>query len=474
MFSLPFRLRSRWRVAFSGRVYWRALLVGTALLTASALGAQSVPTRADTAGRDSLARAAAADSLAARLSRAEANIALLRQQLATEASTQLRLRSRLQLELHARLLTNLFRTSAASNNSEVPMFGQAPSAASDKFGSAGGGALGLSVRQTTMGASVSVDSVVGATFTADFELDFFGGFAADGAPLFPPPRLRTARGFLHWPHAELMVGADTPLISDLDPVGVAALGIPNFVAAGNLWNWLPQVRLTRELGLLRARDHTVSLALQVALISPFTGDRHVAETAGVDAGVRAGRPSIQGRMRARWGLEHEPTTSQHIGDRGGEVGVGGHRGWLRIDGDSLTSSWAVSADARLGLSHGFELRGEAYRGRILRGLGGGGIGQNFAPAVSGASVGDPLTDTAGWLQLNAQLRTTLIAGTGCGTDRVHNGKPVRQRNSACAVHVEWRPASPLLLGIEYRAIGTRGPGGTYRVRHLNLAFGIEL
>lgn len=449
--------------------------VSATLVAASQAYSQSPP-RTDSTVRDSSARLSA-DSLAARLARAEAAIALLRDQLATEASTQVRLRSRLRLDLHARLLTNTFFTSSASNSPEIPIFAR-EGVAQDDYGTASGRALGISVRQTTMGGSASVDSVWGATFSADFEIDFFGGGGGDGAPLFPPPRLRTARGFMKWARTELMVGSDTPLISDLDPISLAAISITNFSTAGNLWNWLPQIRLTRELGVLRSGDHALHLAAQGAVMNPYTGERHPSEPDGVDAGLRSARPSLEGRVRARWGVEHDATTSQHIGDRGGEIGIGGHRGWMHVRGDSLTTSWAVSGDLRIGLSHGLELRGEAYRGRTIRGLGGGGIGQNFAPSTtqdpSAPANGDPLTDTAGWLQLNAQLRATLIGGAGCGTDRVHNGLPARQRNTACATHLAWRPASPLVIDFEYRNIATRGPSGRFRTTHLNLAFGIEL
>ena len=417
----------------------------------------------------------AADSVVERLARAEAAIALLREQLATESSSQVRLRSRLRLDLHARLLTTAFLTTAETNNDEVPVFARAAAASgSDEYGSAGGRTMGMSIRQTTMGASVSADSVLGGSFTADVEFDFFGGATADGPPLFPPPRLRTARGFLRWVRTEVMVGTDTPLISDLDPISVAAIGIPDFATAGNLWNWLPQVRVTRELGALSVGTSRVHWGVQAAAMTPYTGDRHLKEPAGVDAGFRAGRPSVEGRLRAQWGLEHEATTSQLIGDQGGEIGVGGHRGWMRVNGDTLTSNWAFSTDARIGLGHGLELRGEGYRGRLLRGLGGGAIGQNFAPAAEVGDLGEPLTDIAGWIQLNLQWRPSVIAGAGCGTDRVENGRPARQRNTACATHVSWRPSSPLLFDIEYRAMTTRGPGGQLRAGHLNLSFGIEL
>ncbi len=434
--------------------------------------AQTRPTRPDSSAQDSIARAARIDSLAARLERAEADLKLLRDQLATESSSQVRLRSRTRLDLIARVLTNAYLTTAETNNAEIPLLARAGASTDAEYGSAGGRAFGVSLRQTTLGAAVSVDSVLGGSFSADIELDFFADGTSSSPPLFPPPRLRTARAMLRWTKWELMAGTETPLISDLNPISTSAVGIPEFSAAGNLWNWLPQVRITRELGSLR--QGAVHFAATASLMDPHTANTHVAEPNGVDAGARSARPAIEGRLRMQWGLEQEPTTTQQIGDRGGEIGVGGHRGWMRVSGDTLTSNWATSIDARIGLTHGIEMRGEAYRGRLLRGLGGGGIGQNFGPSADADHLGAPLSDAAGWLQLNKQLTPTLISGAGCGTDRVLNGAPVRQRNTACAAHIAWRPSTPLLFGFEYRHLQTRGPGGTSRAGHLNFSFGIEL
>ena len=67
------------------------------------------------------------DSLAARLARAEAAIAALRQQLATESQSTVRTRSRLQLDLTGRILTNFFLTTGRVNNVDVPGVALAPS-----------------------------------------------------------------------------------------------------------------------------------------------------------------------------------------------------------------------------------------------------------------------------------------------------------------------------------------------------------
>lgn len=326
--------------------------------------------------------------------------------------------------------------------------------------------------------SVSVDSVVGGTFDGDIDVDFFAGGAAGAtdAYLFPLPRLRTARFTLRWPRTELLVGAETPLISDLSPVTVASVGIPGFADAGNLWNWLPQLRLTRELRTTSVGATKLRWALQGAILDPFSGIQPVNEEYGVDAGERSGRPYLQSRLRARWGAD-ETNVAAYDGQSNvsGEVGVGVHRGWLRLTGDTLTTSDAVSVDARIGLQHGLEVRGEGYRGRALAGLGGGGIGQSFGVPATGVAFGQPLRDTGGWMQLNWQATPIVLTGGGCGIDAPNaEDNPLRLRNESCAAHVIWRPAQPLLFGVELRHLRTTYSTGTVSGSHLNFSFGFEL
>ena len=88
--------------------------------------------------------------------------------------------------------------------------------------------------------------------------------------------------------------------------------------------------------------------------------------------------------------------------------------------------------------------------------------------------GFPLTDVAGWVQLNAQWHPSWITGLGCGTDRVHGSRADRRRNSACAAHASWRPLQPLLMTVEYRRFATRFADGLRRAGHWNVGFGIDL
>lgn len=435
-----------------------------------AFAARPAAARAQTApAPDSLSP----DSLAARLARAEAAIDALRQQLATESQSTVHTRSRLQLELTGRIITNGFYTSGRANNIDVPLVALAPSDAEDTD------ALGATVRQTRIGAVVTVTQVLGGSFIGDLDVDFFGGVqnGPGDRRLFPEPRLRTTTARLRWSRTELMAGSDVPLVSQLNPVSVAASGVPEFSGSGNLWNWLGQIRLTQDLAVAHAGTSTVRWAVQGAVMAPYAGTQYPGDPDLEDAGERSGRPAFEGRLFARWGdSTGVGATDASIGESGGEIGIGVHRGWVSVGDGPLQSSNAVAADARISFGSRLELRGEAYVGRLLRGLGGGGIAQAFGKPVGTATLGPPIRDRAGWAQLNAQLLVTLLAGAGCGLDVVNDAdRPTRRRNTVCETHLLWRPSEPFFVGLEYRGIATDyDTGATGRARHLNLGIGFEL
>jgi len=413
------------------------------------------------------------DSLAARLARAEAAIAALRQQLATESQSTVHTRSRLQLDLTGRILSNFFLTLGRVNNVDVPGTALAPSTVPEDD------AFGVTVRQSRLGAIVSVDGVLGGSFIGDFEMDFFGGVqnGPGDRRLFPEPRMRTTTARLRWPRTDVMVGIETPLVSGLSPVSLAASGVPLFSAAGNLWNWLGQLRLTQEVATTAVGKSAVRWAVQGALMTPYAAAQSPTEPDVVDAGERSHRPAFEARLRARWGDSlASGATDASIGDGGGEIGVGVHRGWVADGTGQLITSYATALDARVSFAPWLELRGEAYTGRLLRGLGGGAIGQAFGRPLTGTGLGPPISDHAGWAQLNARVHPTLLAGTGCGVDVAdEDDRPTRRRNGVCAGHLLWRPSEPVVVGLEYRRIATEfDPGVTSRAQHLNLSVGFEL
>jgi len=410
------------------------------------------------------------DSLAARLARTDSALTLLQQQVATEAASGVRLRSRLQLDLSARLVVHASGTRGGVSAAEIPVFATPARAAGG--GNARPQVFGMSMRQALLGGSASMDSVAGATLLADFELDFFARALDASPPLFPEPRLRTARVFLVWPRTEVLLGMETPLIADLNPVSTAGVAIPLFAAAGNLWNWLPQLRVTRTL----ATRGEWAMAAQGAVLSPNASERPLGATSGgADLGQASGRPALQSRVRLRHGTDLDERAAQAVWTSGMEIGVGAHAAWLRTAPANTLRSWAIAADVHAALGHGVEVRGEAYRGALVRGRGGGGSGQNFGTlGVPAGGTGPPLTGTAGWLQLNGQWHPSLVHGMGCGTDRVHGAGADRRRNGVCALHTTWRPAMPLFVSLEYRRLRTRYADGLWRAQHWNLAFGVDL
>ena len=160
-------------------------------------------------------------------------------------------------------------------------------------------------------------------------------------------------------------------------------------------------------------------------------------------------------------------------DRAAEVGVGVHRGWLATPGDSNLTSEAVSVDVVLPLAGWLEIRGEAYRGRLLRGLGGGGIGQNFGAAASAGAPAPVLRDRGGWAQLNLRPGAGVTIGGGCGVDDPEDAdRPLRLRNRACEGHAIWRPGA-LVFGVEYRRLTTDYVADSFSDGDVNVGAGFE-
>ncbi|HET8713106.1 MAG TPA: hypothetical protein VFM23_05425 [Gemmatimonadales bacterium] len=352
------------------------------------------------------------------------------------------------VEFTGSVLMNGFYNSARTNNSDVPVF-----ADTDAVGVKGASAT---LRQTRLGILVTDPQVLGGSFSGEVDIDFYGGqLAAAGNRTFPVVRLRRAIGTVQWTHFQLMLGQEAPLIAERNPLSLASVGVPGFTSAGNLWLWIPQLRLTAEYG------YTLRLAFQGAVLAPIAAGIQGPSVTQPDSGERSGRPYLQGRVRLGWGPTDDPS----------EVAIGGHVGWIRgldsASGDTLLISSAITFDTRLRLGPA-EILGEAFVGKALAGLGGGAIGQNVG--VGGA----PVRTNGFWTQINIRPRAGWMFGGGCGVDdpkEVDVLPTGRLRNFVCEGHAEWRPPGPLVFGFEFRRLETRHQAGEFTVNHLNLAAG---
>lgn len=388
----------------------------------------------------------APDSLAARLERAEEAIELLKQQLADQAQTGVQTRSRMTFELSGRVLLNAFSNSGRVNMLDVPLFVQPLVADGLPRGS-----VGLAARQSAIGFAVAAPNVLGADFSGDVSVDFFGGqYDASTVPL---ARLRTMRASLRWKGAELMLGQDVPLMSLLNPLSLAAVGAPGFSTSGNLWAWLPQVRFGVE------RQGNVRVGVQGAVLAPTATGSATGTSGEADVAQRSRRPFVEARAHVQWGAD-EMTA---------DIGVGTHAGWYATpNSPSRRRSSGIGVDALIPLTPRIEVRGEWYVGDGMQGLGGGAIGQLFN------AKDRPIHSTGMWGQLNVTPSPRLTVGGGFGFDDPDDADmsaSARLKNAASEVHLHVRPAGPLVFGVEYRRMATTYASGKLANDHLNIAAG---
>jgi hypothetical protein len=352
--------------------------------------------------------------------------------------------------VHGLILMNAFHTSEDVNNSDVPQFVLPLSPGPSRSTSS------ATVRQSRVTVTGIAPEFAGGALTGELDVDFYGGQQpSTGGRTFPLLRIRKAFAELTWTRFALLVGQESPPIAEVSPSSIASIGFPEFAASGNLWLWIPQVRVSADLPPAGG----IRFGAEVAALAPTSGEAQGTFLTQPDAAERSGRPYLQGRVRGRWGA----------GENEGEVSFGGHYGWLMDSTGGRISSKALAVSVWTPLAAGFELRGEAFTGQALAGLGGGGIGQNMV------RNGVPVAARGGWVQLNFRPTPALELGAGAGIDDPDDGDLVaasRRRNTTFEGHVIWRRL-PVVVGLEGRGIRTRYSPGTRSAAHVNLGVGLE-
>ena len=351
--------------------------------------------------------------------------------------------------VHGLILMNAFHTSDDVNNSDVPQFVLPAGEPSRTASSA-------TVRQSRVTITALAPEFARGQLMGELDVDFFGGQQpSTGGRTFPLLRIRKAFAELTWSRFALLVGQESPPIAEVSPSSIASIGFPLFAGAGNLWLWIPQVRVSADLP-----SRGIRFGAEVAALAPTSGEAQMTFFTQPDAAERTGRPYLQGRVRGRWGA----------GEDEGEISVGGHYGWLQDSTGGRIASRALAVSVWTPIAGGFELRGEGFVGRGLAGLGGGGIGQNMA------RNGVPVETKGGWVQVNYRAGSVEV-GAGAGIDDPDDEDLVaasRLRNMAFGGHVIWRHV-PAVVGLEAREIRTRyaAPVGTASALHVNLGVGFE-
>ena len=377
--------------------------------------------------------------------------------------------SKYRLRLSGIVLMNLVSNQGWVDNIDIPtLAGAKPPGDS-------GGSFGATLRQSEIGFEAFGPTVAGAKTRADLQLDLAGGF-----PSVPNGinsglvRLRTGTMRMDWTNTSLVVGQDGIFFSPNSPTSFASLAVPALSYAGNLWSWVPQIRVEHRVLL----GEESSLMFQGGILDPVSGE---APQGGFYRQAGPGELSRQPAYAARIAWTHD-VFGQPL-----RVGVGGFYSRQDYRFSRTVDGWAGMTDIELPLSHQFSLSGKLYRGKGLGGLGGG-IGRSALfsgdPALASTRV-QGLNSVGGWAQLKYRPSNKLEFNAAFGMDNPYAsdlkyfkyaqayGDPTLARNQGSFVNMIYRPRSDLLFSAEYRRLTTYTiTEGGNSAGHLNLMMGV--
>jgi hypothetical protein len=377
--------------------------------------------------------------------------------------------SKYRLRLSGIVLMNLVSNQGVVDSIDLPTLAYARPAGDS------GGSFGATLRQSEIGFEAFGPSVAGAKTRADLQLDLAGGFpSAPNGINSGLVRLRTGTMRMDWTNTSVVVGQDALFFSPNSPTSFASLAVPALSYAGNLWSWVPQIRVEHRVVL----GEESSLIFQGGILDPLSG-----EVPGAGSYRQAG-PGESSRQPA-YGTRVAWT--RNVFGQPLRVGLGGFYSRQDYGFSRTVDGWAGMTDIELPLSHQFSLSGKLYRGKGLGGLYGG-IGRSALfsgdPALASTEVRG-LNSVGGWAQLKYRPANKLEFNAAFGMDNPYAtdlkyfayaqayGNPTLARNQGSFVNMIYRPRSDLLFSAEYRHLTTYTiTNGGNSAGHLNLMMGV--
>jgi len=303
-------------------------------------------------------------------------------------------------------------------------------------------------------------TLLGGKINGNLQMDFYPYSSAyglrpdqDASGAALSPRLRTGSITIDWGSRSIMFGQEKPLISPRDPDSLAQVGAPPLAAAGNLWEWRPQVRLQQRFNV---SDGTT-----------ITAQGAVYETDEYNTGLPAQFASTLELARPGW--EGRVEFAHRSGDESRfELAPGFHYSVSHAAGYSVTSHIA-SLDGLLRPFHFAELTGAFFAGQDAAGL--GGLGPGFRVTDDGDLYG--VNSRGGWLQLALfpapRLTLHLFGGTQVNRRSDLSGY-YPQSNISFAANAYYRLAPNVFLAFEAAQSRTEWTSGTTHLRnHYDLA-----
>jgi hypothetical protein len=377
--------------------------------------------------------------------------------------------SKYKLRVSGIVLMNMISNQGVVDNIDLPTLTYARPTGNS------GGSFAATLRQSEIGFETFGPNLAGAKTKADLQLDLAGGFTSVpngiNAGLV---RLRTGTIRMDWANTSVVAGQDAIFFSPNSPTSFASLAIPALSYAGNLWGWVPQIRVEHRV----ATGEDSSLIFQGGILDPVSG-----ETPGSNyyrqpgPGEASRQPAYASRIGWTRNVFGQPL----------RVGVGGYYSRQNYGFQRNADAWAGMADFDLPFSRHFSLGGEVYRGRALGGLYGG-IGRSVLfsgdPTLPTTSI-EALNTVGGWAQTKFRPTSKLEFNAAVGTDNPYArdlkyfrypqayGDPALAKNQGGFVNIIYRPRSDLLFAAEYRRLRTYSlTDGRNSAGHLNLSMGV--
>jgi len=409
---------------------------------------------------------APAQEIPDRLSQLEENEQLLDAKISDQYQTKVESGSKYRVRLSGIVLLNVFANRGAVDNQDFPQV-----AASDDSGIAQN-TFGASLRQSQIGLEAFGPDVAGAHTSADLKFDFAGGFAdASNGDNMGLVRLRTGTIRMDWTNTSLVAGQDRLFFAPLAPTSLASLAVPALSYNGNLWGWIPQVRIEHSIHI----SENSGLLLQGGILDAQDGEEPADDYVRLPtSGEASGQPAYAARVAWRQRSFGQQWT----------LGFGGYYSRENWGSGRNVDSWTGTTDLSLPLGKYFGFTGEFYRGRAVGGLGGG-IGQSIlwnGPITDPTTVIKGLDSMGGWAQLKFKPKAKLEFNGAFGQDNPYAsqlrafpwagdyyGTPLSRSHSAFG-NVIYQVKSDFLVSAEYRRMRTFDiTNDSYAANHINLS-----
>jgi hypothetical protein len=403
-----------------------------------------------------------------RMARLEENLNLANAKINEQSQTKVESSSKYRVRLNGLLLLNLFANRGAVDSQDLPQIAK-PTGLLKSAGTFGG-----SIRQSQIELQAFGPDVGGARTSAQLKFDFAGGFPqAPNGTTMGIARLRTGTVHFDWTDTSVIAGQDYLFFSPLSPTSYASLAVPTFSYSGNLWAWVPQVRVEHRF---HASDSSTVL-VQGGILESLSGDT---PQTGYARSSTWGEGSGQPAYAARVSWNHQ-VFGQNVA-----AGLGGYYGRQSWGFGRSIDAWAGTADLTLPLGQFFEFTGQFYRGRAIGGLAGA-IGQSVlwnGQLIDPATAIYGVNSMGGWVQLKARPTPKLEINAALGDDnpfssdlREFSGNPVYagsllSKNMSSLVNLIYMPRSDMILSLEYRRLKTfRLDSNANAADHINVGIG---